>query len=141
MEEKKPEKKESISTLTQGEKVIDLLIEIPLIKELSFNVIKQISHEFIKKYYKKNEYVLKQGDPIKYIYLILKGSFVITLNHYIEYDVEPDIDTFIKYQNITGEPFNTDRNYEIKGKINKSEEIELFIYQKKIFFRGYRNSF
>ena len=134
MEEKKIYKKESINNAPQGEKIIDLLIEIPLIKELSFNIIKQISHEFIKKYYKKNEYVIKQGEPINDIYLILKGSFVITLNHYIEYEVEPDIDTFIKYQNITGEPFNTNRNHEIKGKINKIEEIELFIYQKKYFF-------
>ena len=39
--------------IKDGEKIIDLLIEIPLIKELSFNVIKQISHEFTKKYYKK----------------------------------------------------------------------------------------
>ena len=118
----------------EGEKVLDLLIEIPLIKELSFTVIKQISHEFTKKYFKKNEYVIKQGEPINDIYLILKGSFVLTLNHYISYDVEPDIDTFIKYQNITNEPFNTDRNYEITGKIKKKEEIELFIYQKKYFF-------
>ena len=134
MEEKKIYKKESINNAPQGEKIIDLLIEIPLIKELSFNIIKQISHEFIKKYYKKNEYVIKQGEPINDIYLILKGSFVITLNHYIEYEVEPDIDTFIKYQNITGEPFNTNRNHEIKGKINKIEEIELFIYQRKKLF-------
>ena len=120
--------------IKEGEKVIDLLIEIPLIKELSFNVIKQISHEFTKKNYKKNEYVIMQGDPINDIYLILKGSFIITLNHYIEYNVEPDINTFIQYQNITMEPFNTDRNYEIKGKIKKKEEIELFIYQRKFFF-------
>ena len=118
----------------EGEKVLDLLIEIPLIKELTFTVIKQISHEFSKKYYKKNEYVIKQGEPINDIYLILKGSFVLSLNHYINYEVEPDIDTFIKYQNITGEPFSTDRNYEIKGKIKRTEEIELFIYQKKYFF-------
>ena len=123
-----------IDNIKEGQKVLDLLIEIPLIKELTFTVIKQISHEFIKQYYKKSEYVIKQGDPINDIYLILKGSFAITLNHYIEYDVEPDIDTFMKYQNITDEPFNTDRNYEIKGKINKIEEIELFIYQKKYFF-------
>lgn len=122
------------NTIKAGEKVLDLLIEIPLIKELPFTLIKQISHEFTKKSYKKKEYVLKQGDPINDIYLILKGGFTITLNHYREYDVEQDIDTFIKYQNITCEPFNTDRNYEIKGKINKKEEIELFIYQKKNFF-------
>ena len=126
--------KQNNEKVKEGEKVLDLLIEIPLIKELTFTVIKQISHEFIKQYYKKSEYVIRQGDPINDIYLILKGSFVITLNHYIEYDVEPDIDTFMKYQSITGEPFNTDRNYEIKGKINKTEEIELFIYQKKYFF-------
>ena len=122
------------NTIKAGEKVLDLLIEIPLIKELPFMLIKQISHEFTKKSYKKKEYVLKQGDPINDIYLILKGGFTITLNHYREYDVEQDIDTFIKYQNITCEPFNIDRNYEIKGKINKKEEIELFIYQKKNFF-------
>ena len=122
------------NTIKAGEKVLDLLIEIPFIKELPFMLIKQISHEFTKKSYKKKEYVLKQGDPINDIYLILKGGFTITLNHYREYDVEQDIDTFIKYQNITCEPFNIDRNYEIKGKINKKEEIELFIYQKKNFF-------
>lgn len=118
----------------EGEKVLDLLIEIPLIKELTFTVIKQISHEFTKKYYKKNEYVIRQGEPINDIYIILKGSFILSLNHNISYDVEPDIDTFIKYQNITGEPFNIDRNYEITGKIKRMEEIELFIYQKRYFF-------
>ena len=110
------------NTIKAGEKVLDLLIEIPLIKELPFTLIKQISHEFTKKSYKKKEYVLKQGDPINDIYLILKGGFTITLNHYREYDVEQDIDTFIKYQNITCEPFNTDRNYEIKGKLIKKKK-------------------
>ena len=107
--------------------------EIPIIKELPFTTIKLLNNEFIRKAYKKNEYIIKQGEQINNIYLIIKGSFILTLNHCREYNVEQDIDTFIKYQNITEEPFNTDRNYEIKGKINKNEEIELFIYTKKNF--------
>ena len=122
------------NNIKPNENIFDLLMEIPIIKELPFATIKLLNNEFIKKVYKKNEYIIKQGEEINDIYLIIKGSFVLTLNHCREYNVEQDIDTFIKYQNITEEPFNTDRNYEIKGKINKNEEIELFIYQRKNFF-------
>ena len=125
---------ENNNNIKPNENIFDLLMEIPIIKELPFATIKLLNNEFIKKVYKKNEYIIKQGEEINDIYLIIKGSFVLTLNHCREYNVEQDIDTFIKYQNITEEPFNTDRNYEIKGKINKNEEIELFIYQRKNFF-------
>ena len=126
--------KNNNNIIKSNENIFDLLMEIPIMKELPFTIIKLLNNEFIKKEYKKNEYIIKQGEEINDIYLIIKGSFVLTLNHCREYKVEQDIDTFIKYQNITEEPFNTDRNYEIKGKINKNEEIELFIYQKKNFF-------
>lgn len=121
------------NNIKSSDNIFDLLMEIPIIKELPFTTIKLLNNEFIRKAYKKNEYIIKQGEEINDIYLIIKGSFILTLNHCREYNVEQDIDTFIKYQNITEEPFNTDRNYEIKGKINKNEEIELFIYTKKNF--------
>ena len=130
----KPSLENNNNNIKPNENIFDLLMEIPIIKELPFATIKLLNNEFIKKVYKKNEYIIKQGEEINDIYLIIKGSFVLTLNHCREYNVEQDIDTFIKYQNITEEPFNTDRNYEIKGKINKNEEIELFIYQRKNFF-------
>ena len=130
---KSPLENDKNNNTKSSDNIFDLLMEIPIIKELPFTTIKILNNEFIKKVYKKNEYIIKQGEEIDDIYLIIKGSFVLTLNHYREYNVEQDIDTFIKYQNITQEPFNIDRNYEIKGKINKNEEIELFIYQKKNF--------
>lgn len=124
---------ENNNNIKSNDNIFDLLMEIPIIKELPFTTIKLLNNEFIKKVYKKNEYIIKQGEEINNIYLIIKGSFMLTLNHCREYNVEQDIDTFIKYQNITEEPFNIDRNYEIKGKLNNTEEIELFIYTKQNF--------
>ena len=114
-------------------KKLEIISEIPLFNDLSYGLFSFLNEELKEKHYKKNEYVIKQNDPINDIYLTIKGKFILTLNHQIEYDVEHDINTFIKYQNITSEPFNNDRGYEITGKMNFKTELDLFIYDTKNF--------
>ena len=114
-------------------KKLEIISEIPLFNDLSYGLFSFLNEELKEKHYKKNEYVIKQNDPINDIYLTIKGKFILTLNHQIEYDVEHDINTFIKYQNITSEPFNNDRGYEITGKMDFKNELDLFIYDTKNF--------
>ena len=45
-----------------------------------------------------------------------------------------DINSFIRYQSITEEPFLEKRKYELTGKIKNNEEIPIFIYQSKKLF-------
>ena len=113
---------------------LDIISEIPLMKNLNYIMVNELTRLLKEKTYKMNEYLLKQNDPIDDIYIILKGKFILSLNHQIEFNIEHDINTFINYQNITHEPFNVDRNYEITGKINDKNEINLFIYNVRSFF-------
>ena len=113
---------------------LGLIADIPLIKNLSFILMHQLSSGLTEKSFKKNEYLIKQNDYINDIYLVLKGKFVISLNHNVQFDVEHDIHTFINYQNITLEPFSFERNHEITGEIKYKNEINLFIYDIKNFF-------
>ena len=55
---------------------INLIIEIPFIKILPTYAIQDICHSISTKKYKKNEYVLKQGEPISNIYIVKTGSFI-----------------------------------------------------------------
>ena len=114
-------------------KKLEIISEIPLFNDLSYGLFSFLNEELKEKHYKKNEYVIKQNDPINDIYLSIKGKFILTLNHQIEYDVEHDMNTFINYQNITSEPFNNDRGYEITGKMDFKNELDLFIYDTKNF--------
>ena len=113
---------------------LGLIADIPLMKNLSFILMHQLSTGLTEKSYKKNEYLIKQNDYINDIYLILKGKFIISLNHNVQFDVEHDINTFINYQNITLEPFSFERKHEITGEIKYKNEINLFIYDIKNFF-------
>ena len=88
---------------------------------------------FLKKY-KKNEYVLKQNEPISNIYIVKSGSFISSMNYLSVSKILYNINSFIQYQDITNEPFLEERKYELDGKIKNNEQIYLFIYQKKNFF-------
>ena len=108
-------------------KKLEIISEIPLFNDLSYGLFSFLNEELKEKHYKKNEYVIKQNDPINDIYLTIKGKFILTLNHQIEYDVEHDINTFINYQNITSEPFNNDRGYEILEEFKEASQIILYV--------------
>ena len=113
---------------------LDIISEIPFIKNLNYVMRNELAQILKEKSYKLNEYLIKQNDPINDIFIILKGKFILSLNHQIEFNIEHDIDTFINYQNITKEPFNVDRKYELTGKINNKNEINLIIYNIRSFF-------
>ena len=113
---------------------LDIISEIPFIKNLNYVMRNELAQLLKEKSYKLNEYLIKQNDPINDIFIILKGKFILSLNHQVEFNVDHDIDTFINYQNITKEPFNVDRKYELTGKINKKNEINLIIYNIRSFF-------
>ena len=113
---------------------LDIISEIPFIKNLNYVMRNELAQLLKEKSYKLNEYLIKQNDPINDIFIILKGKFIVSLNHQVEFNVDHDIDTFINYQNITKEPFNVDRKYELTGKINKKNEINLIIYNIRSFF-------
>ena len=113
---------------------LDIISEIPFIKNLNNVMRNELAQILKEKSYKLNEYLIKQNDPINDIFIILKGKFILSLNHQIEFSIEHDIDTFINYQNITKEPFNVDRKYELTGKINNKNEINLIIYNIRSFF-------
>ena len=115
-------------------KKLEVISDLTITKDLPFNMLNLFIEHLKEKTYKKNEYIIKQNDPITDIYLIIKGKFTLSLNHQVQFDVEHDINTFINYQNITKEPFNTERNYEITGKINTTNELDLFIYDIRNFF-------
>ena len=115
-------------------KKLEVISEITLFREIPFNMLNLLTKQLKEKSCKNNEYIIKQNDPIKDIYLVIKGKFIISINHKAEFDVEHDIYTFIDYQNITNEPFNIERNHEITGKINNKSELDLFIYDTKNFF-------
>ena len=111
----------------------DIISEIPIIKRLNYIMRNELARILKEKSYKYNEYLIKQNDPINDIFIVLKGKFITSLNHQFEYNVEHDINSFINYQDITNEPFNVDRNYEITGIINNNNEINLFIYDIRSF--------
>ena len=115
-------------------KKLEVISDLTITKDLPFNMLNLFIEHLKEKTYKINEYIIKQNDPITDIYLIIKGKFILSLNHQVQFDVEHDINTFINYQNITKEPFNTERNYEITGKINTTNELDLFIYDIRNFF-------
>ena len=115
-------------------KKLEVISDLTITKDLPFNMLNLFIEHLKEKTYKKNEYIIRQNDPITDIFLIIKGKFILSLNHQVQFDVEHDINTFINYQNITKEPFNTERNYEITGKINTTNELDLFIYDIRNFF-------
>ena len=117
-----------------NDSIINLLIEIQFIKILPTYIIQDICHSISTQKYKKNEYVIKQGDPISNIYIVKSGTFISLINHLSISNISHDINSFIQYQNITNEPFLEERKYELKGQITNNEQISLFIYQKKNFF-------
>ena len=114
--------------------IINLLIEIPFIKILPSYTIQDICHIISTKKYKKSEMVLRQGEPISNIYIIKTGSFKVSINHSSSVNISQDINSFIKYQNITNEPFLEERKYELEGKLNDHQQLPLFIYQRYQFF-------
>ena len=117
-----------------NEGIINLLIEIPFVKILPTYAIQDICHLCSTKKYKKNELVIKQGEPISNLYIVKSGSFISSINHLSVSNISYDINSFIQYQNITNEPFLEERKYELEGKITNNEQIPLFIYQKNNFF-------
>ena len=114
--------------------IINLLIEIPFIKILPTYVIQEICHSISMQKYKKNEYAIKQGEPISNIYIVKSGSFLFSINHQSISNISHNINSFIRYQNITNEPFLEERKYELEGKITNNQQIFLYIYQKKNIF-------
>ena len=108
--------------------ILDIISEIPIIKRLNYIMRNELAKMLKVKSYKYNEYLIKENEPINDIFIVLRGKFITSLNHKYEYNVEHDINTFINYQDITNEPFNIDRNYEITGIINNKNEINIFIY-------------
>ena len=114
--------------------VISLLLDLPFTKILPSYVIQDISHLIEEKIYKKSDVILKQGEPINNLYIIKSGSFIFTINHESISQVSQDINSFIRYQSITEEPFMEKRKYELTGKIKNNEQIPIFIYQKKKLF-------
>ena len=129
-------KKEEIKNKSNSsnDSVLNLLIEIPFMKLLPIYTIQDICRLISIKTYKKNEFVLKQGDPISNLYIVKSGSFLCTINRLSSSNISHDINSFAHYQNITNEPFLEERKYELKGKITNNEEIPLFIYHKQSFF-------
>ena len=115
-------------------KKLEVISDLKITKDLPFNMLNLFIENLQEKTYKTKEYIIKQNDPITDIYLIIKGKFILSINQQVEFDVEHDINTFINYQNITNEPFNSERNYEITGKINTTNELDLFIYETRNFF-------
>ena len=114
--------------------LINLLLEIPIIKILPSYTIQDICHSISSQKYKKNEIVLKQGDPITGIYIVKTGSFLFSINYSLSSNISHDINSFIQYQNITNEPFLEERKYELEGKITNNQQILLLIYQRRQFF-------
>ena len=115
-------------------KKLEIISQIPFFQDLPLNAFNLLLDKLKEKSYKKNEFVIKQNDSINNIFLILKGKFILSINHNVQFDIQHDINTFINYQNITHEPFNSDRNYEIAGNIKCNNELVLFIYHIKNFF-------
>jgi len=113
--------------------IINLLLEIPFIKILPSYTIQDLCHAISFNKYKKSEIVLRQGDPISNMYIIKAGSFKVSINHCSSLSISQDINSFIKYQNITNEPFLEDRKYELEGKLTKHQQLPLFIYQRYEF--------
>ena len=114
--------------------MISLLLDLPFTKILPSYVIQDISHLIEERIYKKSDVILRQGEPINNLYIIKSGSFIFTINHESISQVSQDINSFIRYQSITEEPFMEKRKYELTGKIKNNEQIPIFIYQKKKLF-------
>ena len=114
--------------------IFDLLLQIPVFDNLSQHLIHLLNNKFITKTFHCNEYIIKQNEPINKIYIVRSGSFTLYLNHNKNYIVNNGIETFIRYQNITKEPFNSFRSHEIKGVIEKKELIPLIILQQSQIF-------
>ena len=114
--------------------MINLLHELPFVKYLPSYTLQDICHIIKEQTFKKHETILKQGDTINNIYIVKSGSFIFTINHESISHVSQDINSFIRYQSITEEPFLEKRKYELTGKIKNNEEIPIFIYQSKKLF-------
>jgi CRP-like cAMP-binding protein len=114
--------------------MINLLHELPFVKYLPSYTLQDICHIIKEQTFKKHEIILKQGDTINNIYIVKSGSFIFTINHESISHVSQDINSFIRYQSITEEPFLEKRKYELTGKIKNNEEIPIFIYQSKKLF-------
>ena len=114
--------------------MINLLQELPFVKHLPSYTLQDICQIIKEQTFKKHEIILKQGEPINNLYIVKSGSFIFSINHKSTANVSQDINSFIRYQSITYEPFLEKRKYELTGKINNNEEIPLFIYQSKKLF-------
>jgi len=113
---------------------INLLLELPFIKVLPSYILQNICRLITEQSFKNKDIILKQGDPINNLYIVKSGSFIFTINHESISPVSQDINSFIRYQFITDEPFLEKRKYELTGKIKNNEEIPIFIYQSKKIF-------
>ena len=118
----------------KNNEIINLLLELPYIKILPSYVITELYRSISEYHYKIHEVVLKQGDPITNLYIVKSGSFIFKINHESISSVSQDINSFIKYQKITQEPFIEKRKYELTGEIKNNEQISIFIYQKSKLF-------
>ena len=114
--------------------MINLLQELPFVKHLPSYTLQDICQIIKEQTFKKHEIILKQGEPMNNLYIVKSGSFIFSINHKSTANVSQDINSFIRYQSITYEPFLEKRKYELTGKINNNEEIPLFIYQSKKLF-------
>ena len=113
---------------------INLLLELPFIKILPSYILQNICRLIKEQSFKNKEIILKQGEPINNLYIVKSGSFIFTINHESISPVSQDINSFIRYQSITDEPFLEKRKYELTGQIKNNEEIPIFIYQSKKLF-------
>lgn len=114
--------------------IINLLLEMPFMRLLPSYIIQEIYRSIHEQNFKNNEKVISQGDPITDLYIVKSGSFLLTINHVSIFELTSDIYSFMRYQEITKEPFLEGRKYELEGKITKKEDIKLFIYERKKFF-------
>ena len=77
--------------------ILEIISEIPIIKRLNYIMRNELAKILKVKSYKYNEYLIKENEPINDIFIVLRGKFIISLNHKFEYNVEHDINTFINY--------------------------------------------
>lgn len=105
---------------------------ISVFTELSRNALEKLRLSVKEIIYYNGEIVLKQGDPIKYIYIVKSGSFQVSYKwtKYIKNDFDINY-----YSNITPLDFRFthDRGYEMKGYKKFEETLKLLTLEKGQF--------
>lgn len=100
------------------------LLSISFFSNISHSMVENLQETMVKEVYNLGDHVIKQGDPVKKIYIVRKGLFQVSLKYTRKFFNEFDMNYF---DNLVKEPqrFTSRRRFELQDSYKSLIEYKL----------------